>query len=83
VRVINAAICSRGTGSDGLYVLGDVPLVNPEKNAPAIEQKKIFEPGTSLNGRVMLCPPQLLVSANVPFDARIKLKASDMIQTRW
>jgi hypothetical protein len=59
---MNAAICSRGTGSDGLYVVADVPFVSPEKNASAIWQKNGLDI-TSVNGSVVVTPPQVLVSA--------------------
>jgi hypothetical protein len=70
---MNAAICSRGTGSLGLYVVDDVPLVNPEKNASPIEQKKILEDGTSVNGSAMLAPPQAPVSARSFADSTINV----------
>jgi hypothetical protein len=60
---MNAAICSRGTVADGLYAVGEVPLVSAEKYASAIAQKKILLEGTSMNGSVMLAPPHVPVSA--------------------
>jgi hypothetical protein len=63
VRVMNAAICSRGTGLLGLYVVGDVPFVSAEKYASAMAQKKMLFEGTSVKGKVMLAPAQVPVSA--------------------
>jgi hypothetical protein len=59
---MNAAICSLGTGLDGLYVVAEVPLVKPEKKASAIWQKKGLDI-TSVNGTVVVTPPQVPVSA--------------------
>jgi hypothetical protein len=59
---MNAAICSRVTGFDGLYVVADVPFESPEKNASAIWQKNGLDI-TSLNGSVVVTPPQFPVSA--------------------
>jgi hypothetical protein len=59
---MKAAICSLGTGLDGLYVVADVPFVSPEKNASAIWQKKGLDI-TSVNGCVIVTPPQMPVSA--------------------
>jgi hypothetical protein len=59
---MKAAICSRGTGLDGLYVVAEVPLVSPEKNASAIWQKNGLDI-TSVNGSVVVTPPQVPVSA--------------------
>jgi hypothetical protein len=66
--VVNADIWSLGTLSEGLYVVGVVPLVSPEKNASAIWQKKIL-PITSLNGTVVIASPQVPVSAGNRVDA--------------
>src|ERR1041384_6847065 len=60
---MNAAICSRGTGSDGLSVVDEVPLVSAEKYASAIEQKKTLLAGTSVNGNEIEEPSQVPVSA--------------------
>src|SRR5262245_54127390 len=54
VRVMNAAICSRGTFALGLYVVGVVPLVSAEKNVSAIEQKNTLLEGTSVKGSVTI-----------------------------
>jgi hypothetical protein len=43
--------------------VADVPLLSPEKNASAIEQKNTLVLGTSVKGSVMLAPPQVPVSA--------------------
>jgi hypothetical protein len=59
---MNAAIWSRVTGSVGLYVVAEVPFESPEKNASAIWQKNGLDI-TSLNGSVVVTPPQVLVSA--------------------
>jgi hypothetical protein len=59
---MNAAIWSRVTGSVGLYVVEDVPFESPEKNASAIWQKNGLDI-TSVNGSVVVTPPQVLVSA--------------------
>src|SRR5204863_330335 len=77
VRVTNAAICSRGTGAPGVKVVPDVPLVSPEKKASAIEQKKLLLEGTSLNGNVMLAPPQVPVSARKPADTTVIVTIAD------
>jgi len=68
---MNAAICSRGTLSKGLYVVGVVPLVRPEKNASAIWQKKML-PITSVNGSVVVAPPHVPVSAGSRLDVSNK-----------
>ena len=49
-------------------MVGVVPLLNPEKNASAIWQKKTL-PATSVNGTVVDTPPQLPVSAGSRLDA--------------
>jgi hypothetical protein len=48
-----------------------VPFVNPEKNASAIEQKKMFVPGTSVNGSVLVPAPHMPVSARSRLDNTI------------
>ena len=71
VLVVNAAIWSRGTKSLGLYVVGVVPFVRPEKKASAIWQKNIL-PITSVNGTVVIAPPHVPVSAGRRLDANNK-----------
>src|SRR5262245_15523850 len=73
---MNAAICSRSTGSLGLYVVALVPLVSPEKKASAIEQKKMLLEGTSVNGREIICPPHVPVSARNWVDAAVMIAIS-------
>lgn len=51
--------------------LGLVPLVNPEKYASAIEQKKMLLEGTSVNGSVIIWPPHIPVSAFNRADATV------------
>jgi hypothetical protein len=67
---VNAAIWSRGTKSLGLYVVGVVPFVRPEKNASAIWQKNRL-PITSVKGSVVIAPPHVPVSAGRRLDASI------------
>jgi hypothetical protein len=70
---MKAAICSRGTGSEGLYVVADVPFVSPAKYASAIAQKKMFDEGTSVNGMAIICPPHVPVeSARSRVDSNVK-----------
>jgi len=71
VLVTNAAICSLGTLAEGLYVVGVVPLVRPEKYASAIWQKKEL-PATSVNGTVTIAPLQVSVSAGRRVDVNNK-----------
>jgi len=68
---MNAAICSLGTFAEGLYVVGVVPLVRPEKNASAIWQKKLL-PATSVKGSDLIAPPQVPVSAGRRLDVNNK-----------
>jgi hypothetical protein len=68
---MNAAICSLGTLAEGLYVVGVVPLVRPEKYASAIWQKKKLPP-TSVKGSVVIAPPQVPVSAGRRLDVNNK-----------
>jgi hypothetical protein len=70
---MNAAIWSLVTGFDGLYVVADVPLVSPEKNASAIWLKNGLDI-TSVNGSVVVAPPQVPVSAR----SRLEMKVSPM-----
>jgi hypothetical protein len=79
--VTNAAICSRVTKSDGLYVVAVVPLVNPEKNASAIAQKKMLLGDTSVNGIVVLAPPQVPVVACSRVDAAVSTAMVAVIAT--
>ena len=72
VLVVKAAIWSRGTKSLGLYVVGVVPFVRPEKKASAIWQKNIL-PITSVNGTVVIPPPQIPVSAGRRLDVNNKM----------
>lgn len=51
--------------------MADVPLLSPEKNASAIEQKNTLVLGTSVKGSVMLAPPQVPVSACKRSDAAV------------
>jgi hypothetical protein len=53
--------------------VGEVPFVSPEKNASAIWQKNGLEP-TSVNGSVVVAPPQVPVSAR----SRLEMKVSTM-----
>src|SRR5262249_8475240 len=62
VLVTNAAIWSRDTVPEGLYVVGLVPLARPGKNASAIWQKNEL-PITSVKGTVVVTPPHVPVSA--------------------
>ena len=64
VLVMKVAIWSLSTGADGLYVVGEVPLVRPEKYASAMSQKKIL-PMISVNGTVTFAPPHIPVSAGI------------------
>lgn len=41
-----------------------MPFVRAEKYASAIEQKKMLLAGTSVNGRVVVCPPHVPMSAH-------------------
>jgi hypothetical protein len=59
---MNAAIWSLVTLAAGLYVVAEVPLASPEKNASAIWQKKGLDIA-SVKGTVIICPPQVPVSA--------------------
>jgi hypothetical protein len=68
---VKAAIWSRGTESLGLYVVGVVPFVSPEKNASAIWQKNGLAI-TSVKGSVVIAPPQVPVSAGRRLDASNK-----------
>jgi hypothetical protein len=61
---MKAAIWSLSTVPDGLYVVGELPRVRPEKYASAISQKKTF-PMTSVNGKVTVAPPHIPVSAGI------------------
>jgi hypothetical protein len=65
---MKAAICSLGTNAPGLYVVALVPLVRPEKYASAIWQKKRLA-ATSVNGTLVIPPPQVPVSAGNLVDA--------------
>jgi hypothetical protein len=55
-----------------------VPLVSPEKNASAIEQKKMLPADTSVKGSVMLAPPQVPVSACNRLDSTVTLTIIEM-----
>src|SRR5690349_9622655 len=79
VRVTKAAIWSRATGSPGLYVLADEPLLKPEKKASAIWQKKGLLI-TSVNGSVMLAPPQVPVSACRRVESAVTHTIREMIR---
>src|SRR5262249_39643545 len=76
VRVMNAAIWSLVTLPDGLYVVADVPFARPEKNASAIWQKN-WLPITSVNGTVIVCPPQAPVSARCRVDTMVRAITSE------
>jgi hypothetical protein len=69
VLVTKADIWSRRTKSLGLYVVGVVPLVSPEKNASAIWQKNGLAI-TSVKGTVVIVivKPQTPVSAGSRLD---------------
>jgi hypothetical protein len=70
-------------------VVADVPLVNPEKYAAAIEQKKPLLAGTSVNGKVVLVPLQAPVSARNRADVRLMVNtaatsiAARILKLRW
>jgi hypothetical protein len=70
--VTNAAIWSLGTVSEGLYVVGVVPFVRPEKYASAIWQKNGLAI-TSLKGTVVI----VIVKPQVPVSAGRRLDASN------
>src|SRR5215470_15941472 len=73
---MNAAIWSRLTVPEGLYVVADVPLARPEKNASAIWQKKGLLI-TSVKGSVIISPPQVPVSARWRVDRTVRLIISE------
>src|SRR6516225_6421737 len=84
---MKADIWSRVTLAEGLYVVALVPLVSPEKNASAIWQKKGLDI-TSVNGSVVVTPPQVPVSAwsrdeptvNATSSATSRVKRSDNLR---
>src|SRR6187455_1337194 len=75
---MNAAICSRLTLPDGSKVVAEVPLVRPEKYAAAIEQKKAFVLGTSVNGNAMLVPLQVPTSACNRVETTVRLTSNEI-----
>src|SRR5215471_13954314 len=77
---MNAAIWSRLTVPEGLYVVADVPLASPEKYASAIWQKKGLLI-TSVNGRVIIWPPQAPVSARWRVDNVVSRTINEMSRT--
>jgi hypothetical protein len=77
VLVTNAAICSLGTLSEGLYVVGVVPFVRPEKYASAISQKKMLLM-TSVKGTVIETFPHVPVSAGSLMDVSIEMAIVDV-----
>src|SRR5215470_13983088 len=74
---MNAAIWSRLTVPEGLYVVVDVPLASPEKYASAIWQKNPL-PITSVNGSVIDWPEHVPVSARRRVEATVRLMISEM-----
>src|SRR5215470_7842443 len=74
---MKAAIWSRLTVPEGLYVVADVPLANPEKNASAIWQKN-WLPITSVKGTVVVTPPQAPVSARWRVERTVNTATTQM-----
>jgi hypothetical protein len=79
---MKAAICSRVTLAPGLKVVADVPLVRPEKKTAATEQKKGFDEGTSVNGKVKVPPAQLPVSAFIRPDSAVRPAIKESSKTK-